>query len=47
MPLKRDGAGQHCARSVLAQARREFYDLPEATGSPVAAKPLRRIAEPI
>jgi transposase len=28
-----------------AHARRKFYDLHEATGSPIAAEALRRIAE--
>jgi hypothetical protein len=53
-PLQVDGyagferltaAGGIVLAACWAHARRRFYDLNEATGSPIAAEALRRIAE--
>jgi transposase len=38
-------AGDIVLAACWAHARRKFYDLHEATGSPIAAEALRRIAE--
>jgi hypothetical protein len=40
-----DRAGRHRTAACWAHARRKFYDLHEATGPPITAEALRRIAE--